>query len=155
VRTCWVHLGARSAQMTAEQGLVALLHATLGRYLQPTVYGIVLRYSTRYLAHFVARTAVLCLLSFERLLQSDTMTLAGRVPSSISSAWTCSAVSLGPCSSAILVLNSQSPLTRESRNRIEEEEEEEVNRLPVAWAEWSGRCWLRVHCRCAALLVLC
>jgi hypothetical protein len=37
----------------------------------------------------------------------------------------------------------------------EEEEEEEVNRLPVAWAEWSGRCWLRVHCRCAALLVLC
>jgi hypothetical protein len=25
----------------------------------------------------------------------------------------------------------------------------------VAWAEWSGRCWLRVHCRCAALLVLC
>jgi hypothetical protein len=37
----------------------------------------------------------------------------------------------------------------------EEEEEEEVNRLPVAWAEWPGRCWLRVHCRCAALLVLC
>jgi hypothetical protein len=27
--------------------------------------------------------------------------------------------------------------------------------MPVAWAEWSGRCWLRVHCRCAALLVLC
>jgi hypothetical protein len=23
-----------------------------------------------------------------------------------------------------------------------------------ATAEWSGRCWLRVHCRCAALLVL-
>jgi hypothetical protein len=23
------------------------------------------------------------------------------------------------------------------------------------WAEWSGRCLLRVHCRCAALLVLC
>jgi hypothetical protein len=25
----------------------------------------------------------------------------------------------------------------------------------VAWAVWSGRCWLRVHCHCAALLVLC
>jgi hypothetical protein len=25
----------------------------------------------------------------------------------------------------------------------------------VAWAERPGRCWLRVHCRCAALLVLC
>jgi hypothetical protein len=25
----------------------------------------------------------------------------------------------------------------------------------VAWAVWSGRCWLRARCRCAALPVLC
>jgi hypothetical protein len=58
----------------------------------------------------------------------------------------------------------------------EEEEEEEFIRLPWLlpfslilylhkmkenlkfihlWAEWSGRCLLRVHCRCAALLVPC
>jgi hypothetical protein len=46
-------------------------------------------------------------------------------------------------------------LKKKGLDAEEEEEEDEVVTPAVARAVWSGRCWLRARCRCAALPVLC
>jgi hypothetical protein len=46
------------------------------------------------------------------------------------------------------------PSERGVQPRREEEEEKKNYPPAVARAVWSGRCWLRARCRCAALLVL-
>jgi hypothetical protein len=42
-----------------------------------------------------------------------------------------------------------------TRTKKKKKKKKKLFACRALWAEWSGRCLLRVHCRCATLLVLC